>query len=262
MNAKISLDDDDNEGNFVAQEGNDCSLINRVEADDCDVSNSHNQAFINCAILDNLSPIPAMDERTRCSIASTPVQVPDEHPVGLKRSIKRRRRSRFSEKKPQQKRKVEQPVPDQVIPSRNACLNTDNEKPPECGQISIDEQICDQLKGDITVIPSSIPNSPENRLETLQNSTIQLTDSLCITTDMQSKLTDTFDEVIMSEECSLSSRAQENLQKNKNSPHSFYGLPIKVKEVLKSQRGIENVYGKEKFDNAVFLVFRVDVHKI
>ena len=257
MNAKISVDDDDNEGNFASQEdGDDCSLINQVEAVyDDHVSNSHNQAFINPAILDNLSPIPTLDERTRCSIASTPVQVLDEHPVRLQRSIKRRRRSRFSEKKPRQKRKVEQPVADQVIPSRNACLGIDNEKRPESGQISIDEKICDQLKVDITVIPSSIPDSPENRLsEILQNNTIQLTDSLCITTDMHSKLTDTLDELIMSEECNLSSRAQENLQKNKNALHSFYGLPIKVKEVLKSQRGIENVYGKEKFENAVFFL--------
>lgn len=263
MNAKDSIvdNDDKEEGNFVMQEGIDCSS-NQVERD-INVSNYHDQAFIDPAILDNLSPIPTMQERNRYSIASTPLQVPDERPVGLQRSVKRRRRSRFSEKKTRQKRKVEQHVADQNIPSRNACLNTEDEKPPESGQISIDEKICDQLKDDITVIPSSIPNSPENRLsETLQNNTFQLTDSLCITTDMHSKLTETFDELIMSEECNLSSRAQENLQMNKNSSGSFYGLPIKVKEVLKSQRGIESVYGKQKFDNAMFLLLKINIHEI
>ena len=221
MNAKSSVDDDDNERNFFAQGRNDCSSA-QVEADN-DVSNCHDQAFIDTAILDTLSPIPMLHERIRNSTASTPLQVPDQHPVGLQRSVKRRRRSRFSEKKPRLKRKVEQPVPDQVLPSSKAHVNTADKKPPESWQVSFDEEVCDQFKGDITIIPNSIPNSPEKRLsEMLQNSTIQLTDSLCVTADMHSKLTDTFDELIMSEECSLSSRVQENHQKYKGSSDSSW----------------------------------------
>eukprot|EP00795_Rhopilema_esculentum_P014624 gene14624-5707_t len=210
-------------------------------SDHQEAENDHNHAFID-DLWNRLSPIkngsPTLQCERKASVASTPL-LPSQRPSRLVRSVKRRRHSRFPEQRPKQQKKLEEDIP--VISSYSSAAINEERQMMEVSNIG--ESLNEALTGEITIIPNSMPNSPEKIImksgaKTTEN-IIEVTDSLHVTTDMHSKLTTSFDNMIMSGECNLENDS--NLGKHKKC-ETFYGLPLKVKDILKLQRGIENVY--------------------
>ena len=207
-------------------------------SDHKEAENDHNHAFID-DLWNRLSPIkngsPTLQCESKASVASTPL-LPSQRPSRLVRSVKRRRRSRFSEQRPKQQKKLEEDIP--VISSYSSAAINEERQVMEVSNIG--ESLNEALTGEITIIPNSMPNSPEKIISKTTENIIEVTDSLHVTTDMHSKLTTSFDNMIMSGECHLENDL--NLGEHKKC-ETFYGLPLKVKGILKLQRGIENVYG-------------------
>ena len=211
----------------------------------------HDEAFID-GRWDQLSPIKnssqvLQETEAKISVASTPFEG-NVRPQNLKRSVKRRRRSRFSEQKPKQKRKF-----DLITTEKKAVEPESKMEEPKMECSITGESIDEILSAERTIIPNSLPSSPIDGNSISMNKSesmfIQITDSLQISTEMHSKLTTTFDDIIMSDDINLSAdivcNKEEKAKNDKEiDPNYFYGLPAKSKEVLKEHRGITNLYGK------------------
>lgn len=216
----------------------------------------HDEAFID-GLLDGLSPIKhcsptSVKVETDVSVSSTPLnrdaRLESGSSSSVLRSVRRRRRSKFAEKKlPNRKAKSDRKL--QNIPELQATDCKFEDAPMECSVTG--ESIDEILSAEKTIIPSSLSNSPcheGSESESKSNeSLIQVTDSLQMTYELHCKLTTSFDDIIMSNEMNLSGSCDHKQTKENNwngKQEFFYGLPSKAKEALKTLRGIDKLYGK------------------
>lgn len=224
---------------------------------DFGVSNTtqkHDQAFVD-DLWSQLSPIkngsPTFQKlETKVSVSSTPLE-DNLRSSNLTRNVKRRRKSKFSEETFRLRRKLDEKAEE----TRNG-VQSARQKETFSGQnIQVERPASGESTDEIlpmekTVIPSSFsnPSSYETCESAVKSdaSIIPLTDSLQMTTELNSKLTTTFDDIIMSEDGNLTNILNDVKNTDSEAKHNsgFYGLPLSAKEILKTQRGISELYGK------------------
>ncbi len=213
---------------------------------DHDISGSsiqhHDQAFVEDQ-WNKLSPIAnetqvkiRNDTIQKASTSSTPFPQDQISNSIIKRCVKRRRRSSLSAKKIRKRKLEENLSMEQNFTVSNNCL---------VNNFDGDDSLIASL--DETATKISFGNSTfEANLQ--ENNIVAVSDSLSITGDLNSKLITTADEELMANDTGIDIAENESSSDNATfDANTFFGLPLKVKEILKSQRGIENVYGECAF---------------
>ena len=253
MSFTLEMCDDERKNDEANQYHNSFAEFQELGAsiiDDVELPRTPNQLkdeFID-GIWDRLSPIqygsPTLHKKGPTeSTASTPLEGSSACRT-LNRKVKRRRRSTSTIPDSKQRKRADQRS------NENGC----NDAPKTTGNLNIecpvnDGSIDEFLSAERTIVPNSIPNSPIKEdpelMSKLKSSMIKPADSLQLTTHIHSQLATTFDDFILSNDVNLSFDVGDNI-KEKGSDHnrnSFYGLPDRTKEILKQERGIEQLYG-------------------
>ena len=205
---------------------------------------SHDQAFVedpfsNFSPICNISPVTLKGPQLTTS--STPF-TKDELAPTVRRSVKRRT-SRLSSRNQSKRTSVD------------SNLLAPNEFKTELKieeLLTVNHDWGDSLLGlgDVDLKDVNCNNTPKTsdgnkdehicELETINN-IIEVSDSLQVAADFNSALMTTADEILFSNECNTTMDV--TMIKKTDDANNFFGLPLKVKEILKSQRGINNVYG-------------------
>ena len=219
--------------------------------DDLEISRTseeHNEAFIG-GICDRLSPIkdnsPGIEKNELTeSVASTPLQC---HAVcqPLTRNVKRKRRSISSFSKPKQQTKFdEKPIKHGTGSTSGLSVNSE----------STDKILCAKKAVIQNYFDSSSTKENAESVGAPSANVIKPADSLQMTTGVHSNFDTSFDNYISSTGVDLSFEAANEMAKKPcfDNQNSFYGLPVKTKEILKQERGIEKLYGNITLDLVVF----------
>ncbi len=224
------------------------SLPNQeIPANDDSPTQNLDQAFVE-EQWNTISPIQnefkVQNEETHKSTSSTPFSN-DEVTSTIKRSVKRRRRSRLSAKKIRKAKLDDKTYGDcGKWVGAEECLKNN----PDCD----DSLIASLELEECTPVfrPTQDVENNDKKPMISASDIVETSDSLLIPADINSKLITSTDELLLANDTTMDididkgAAISEYPEDKIINSATFFGLPLKVKEILKSQRGIENVYGE------------------